>query len=219
MQKFLAAAAALLFTGWFGVSAGEAATVSGVYTGEITQTSNPAFPYLSVGDTYRIQFSYDTTVPDSDPDSGTGLYQNAVSGQIDFSNGTNLTFSGGSIYVGNDVEPGDSDFLNFGAFAAITSNFPTGLYSLNGISWTLVDLTRQVFSSDQLPSAYLSASLFAAEGRFDIGFSGMGGPGSGAGLVGTVTSTPIPAALPLFASALGVIGVLGWRRRRKAAAL
>ena len=36
------------------------------------------------------------------------------------------------------------------------------------------------------------------------------------GLAGTLTAvaaTPIPAALPLFASALGLIGFLGWRRR------
>jgi hypothetical protein len=30
--------------------------------------------------------------------------------------------------------------------------------------------------------------------------------------------TPLPAALPLFASGLGALGVLGWRRKRKAAA-
>jgi hypothetical protein len=30
-------------------------------------------------------------------------------------------------------------------------------------------------------------------------------------------ATPLPAALPLFASALGGLGLLGWRRKRKAA--
>ena len=30
--------------------------------------------------------------------------------------------------------------------------------------------------------------------------------------------TPLPAALPLFASGLGVLGLLGWRRKRKAIA-
>ena len=35
-----------------------------------------------------------------------------------------------------------------------------------------------------------------------------------------VTSeTPLPAALPLFVSGLGTLGVLGWRRKRKAAAV
>jgi hypothetical protein len=28
--------------------------------------------------------------------------------------------------------------------------------------------------------------------------------------------TPIPAALPLFATGLGALGLLGWRRKRKA---
>ena len=30
---------------------------------------------------------------------------------------------------------------------------------------------------------------------------------------------PLPAALPLFASGLGGLGLLGWRRKRKKAAL
>jgi hypothetical protein len=34
-----------------------------------------------------------------------------------------------------------------------------------------------------------------------------------------VTATPLPAALPLFATGLGALGLLGWRRKRKAAAL
>jgi hypothetical protein len=33
------------------------------------------------------------------------------------------------------------------------------------------------------------------------------------------SATPLPAALPLFASGLGALGLLGWRRKRKAAAL
>jgi phospholipase/lecithinase/hemolysin len=33
-----------------------------------------------------------------------------------------------------------------------------------------------------------------------------------------ITGTPVPAALPLFASGLGALGLLGWRRKRKARA-
>jgi hypothetical protein len=33
------------------------------------------------------------------------------------------------------------------------------------------------------------------------------------------TATPLPAALPLFASGLGGLGFLGWCRKRKATAL
>jgi hypothetical protein len=34
----------------------------------------------------------------------------------------------------------------------------------------------------------------------------------------SVTATPIPSALPLFATGIGALGLLGWRRRRKATA-
>jgi hypothetical protein len=33
----------------------------------------------------------------------------------------------------------------------------------------------------------------------------------------TGTETPLPAALPLFATGLGALGLLGWRRKRRAA--
>jgi len=33
----------------------------------------------------------------------------------------------------------------------------------------------------------------------------------------SVTATPLPAALPLFAGGLGALGLLGWRRKKKAA--
>ena len=33
---------------------------------------------------------------------------------------------------------------------------------------------------------------------------------------GEPIATPLPAALPLFATGLGVWGLLGWRRKRKA---
>ena len=53
---------------------------------------------------------------------------------------------------------------------------------------------------------------------------GAGTPGTGIGppaddVIATVTETPLPAALSLFATGLGALGLLGWRKKRKAAAL
>jgi hypothetical protein len=46
------------------------------------------------------------------------------------------------------------------------------------------------------------------------------GPGTPCGLdggdVSSWSATPLPAALPLFATGLGALGLLGWRRKRKA---
>lgn len=38
-------------------------------------------------------------------------------------------------------------------------------------------------------------------------------------LTGPVAATPIPAALPLFATGVGAIGLFGWRRKRKPKAI
>ncbi len=38
-------------------------------------------------------------------------------------------------------------------------------------------------------------------------------------LTADITPTPLPAALPLFATGLGGLGLLGWRRKRKNAAI
>jgi len=43
--------------------------------------------------------------------------------------------------------------------------------------------------------------------------------GFGALAVSTGGETPLPAALPLFATGLGCLGLLGWRRKRKAQGL
>jgi hypothetical protein len=39
------------------------------------------------------------------------------------------------------------------------------------------------------------------------------GPLIGASLRTSIIETPIPAALPLFAAGLGIMGLLGWRRK------
>lgn len=44
------------------------------------------------------------------------------------------------------------------------------------------------------------------------------GTGFGALALPTPPETPLPAALPLFATGLGAIGLVGWRRRRKSVA-
>jgi hypothetical protein len=46
---------------------------------------------------------------------------------------------------------------------------------------------------------------------FSIAHEGFFGPSF------SISEVPIPAALPLFATGLGALGLLGWRRKRKAA--
>ena len=59
--------------------------------------------------------------------------------------------------------------------------------------------------------------IYSASLPFPVNYTSTA-PGHGSLLV-RVEPTPLPAALPLFASGLGALGLLGWKRKRKAAAL
>ena len=69
-------------------------------------------------------------------------------------------------------------------------------------------------------------AIFATETLTSIDFAYVGDtvPGNGEAFLAAITTsnavgaTPLPAALPLFASGLGALGLLGWRRKRKALA-
>ncbi len=55
----------------------------------------------------------------------------------------------------------------------------------------------------------------ASGGVFSRGFSGQTIPvNNDSGLVTGFSVTPLPAALPLFTTGLGALGLLGWRRKR-----
>jgi hypothetical protein len=78
-----------------------------------------------------------------------------------------------------------------------------------------------VFSINSGPSIVGGLNIFDGSPTFtgySDNFSGGGVVESYAGL-GTLTPTPLPAALPLFASGLGAIGFFGWRKKRKAAVI
>ena len=56
----------------------------------------------------------------------------------------------------------------------------------------------------------LASSVWYSQANFDDTLTTSGGV--------SIAPVPLPAALPLFAGGLGVIGLLGWRRKRKVAA-
>ena len=53
---------------------------------------------------------------------------------------------------------------------------------------------------------------------FDVWVKTAVGSGDMALTSSELSQTPLPAALPLFAGGLGALGLLGWRRMKKAAA-
>ena len=54
----------------------------------------------------------------------------------------------------------------------------------------------------------IGSDIVGGSAKFDASFS-----------LDNVGAVPLPAALPLFATCLGAMGLLGWRRKHKAAAI
>ena len=141
---------------------------------------------------------------------------------------TTITIPSASItspFFANSIDP-------MGAYAMSPFSFPAKGYGVsqntsNGVYSTLdfhvvtgtTDTLAQ-FIATLLPETSNSNLLFAADvrdgstaggptGVIGFAFNDISGGGNANG------ATPLPAALPLFATGLGALGLLGWRRKRK----
>jgi PEP-CTERM motif len=128
---------------------------------------------------------------------GTTATSEAPVGEYDYS----LTFSNpmGSVAVQWSSDNGAEFFLNNVSLSTVG---PTGYGSL---------------ASFLIPAAtFLGSNTFLVKVQNDP--CDCNNP-TGLLVSADVAATPLPSALPLFASGLGALGLLGWRRKRKAAAL
>ena len=126
---------------------------------------------------------------------------------------------------------------NWGLYGSVTGNEYNVLWitcsnAVFGCDDTHVIFNGQTSSgfkiSDSGLTALASVAWFAVDaGLYDLPQTGCsfncGAPYTNPGFEGlaaaAISGTPLPAALPLFASGLGALGLLGWRRKRKNAAL
>jgi hypothetical protein len=101
---------------------------------------------------------------------------------------------------------------HFGTFNLGTgaSDTPSVTFSLTALlGWTWASAAVVLAPTTDEDSSYGHGFMVATAAQY----AGYYNPNQG-----TPGDTPLPAALPLFASGLGALGVLGWRRKRKAQA-
>jgi hypothetical protein len=187
-------------------------TITSTFVGTVTDVSwfGPLAGFTGVhnGDTLTTTATYDTAAVDINPGNPSSGDYPGISLGISFSSGFSVTMTDVSIRFSNDIAGTDQ----FGIVANGTFGDTT-----HGFSMVFEDPTQLALSSDALLSPLPLASLFASSNffyRIDLN-----DPVNGFGrdtLTGTF-STPVPAALPLFASALGGLGFIGWRRSKSAA--
>jgi len=91
-------------------------------------------------------------------------------------------------------------------------------FSYSGVSSAVTALAL-TYESNVMPGGEwycpnCTVTLLSSLGDQSLGYALLPAEGGG-----TLPAVPLPATLPLFATGLGALGLLGWRRKRKATAL
>lgn len=218
LRRVALAGAALAGFGFGAVAPASATTISvaGAYKAVITTVDTPLAGFFTVGDTVTFNFAYHDAANVGTP--AVGDYKNNANGWVTF--GTHqanaLSATGSDVQVFNDqlATGAAGDELSILYFVSQDGDTPsTGGYAAIRANVQLFGPTS-LFSTTDLPSAYLAASTFDS-GKFFMLFRN--NVGQSAFVAGSITGVaPIPAALPLFVTALAGLGCAGWRRRRTA---
>jgi hypothetical protein len=133
---------------------------------------------------------------------------------------TNISVSIWSISGGAPASQLFTETFTPGQFASTVTYPDRVLVTVDPISLMLAAGTYDIsfYNADGLGLIhyYGGAGLFYQQGNAVSDLGGSLGGSLGFVLSGDAQTTPLPATLPLFASGLGALGLLGWRRKRKA---
>jgi hypothetical protein len=212
-QAFIAAAVgAILSTS--SVVAAHASVINMTFTGVV----DGGFGDANVGDPFSLAISYESTTANTGVTPGFGVFNALLS--LNLTAGTFVATSSAAAEIQIDNNPGGGFHDRFGVVSRASDGL-TGTNNgvpVNFFFMRLDDSTDSAFSTaDALPTAL---SLAAFDGKsFGIFFEGIDNSISGRITgISRPGEVPLPAALPLFLTGLGVLGLLGRRRRKNRSA-
>jgi hypothetical protein len=183
----------------------------GVYSSTIGGNTNPNVP-----NSWTANAAFDlepgfNNVNSSDPNSGTYKlqignddFQSTPSVSQTLTDVSSTTYNG-AIWINydEDTDPGAIFQVLVNGTAVLTLNGP-GPYG-NGLTYA-----EYLFSFVGTGSDALTIQALTDPGEWSVDDVSV--------TAAPVSATPLPAALPLFATGLGAMGLFGWRRKRKGAA-
>jgi hypothetical protein len=153
--------------------------------------------------------------------SGAQDYAGAWVGAPAGSNWITPYATGGGSTATSDAPLGEYDysldFIDPGASVAIQWSSDNGAeFYLNNVLWSFVgDTGYGSLVSFLIPAFQFQAGINTF--LVKVQNSDCGGCNNPTGLLvsATVSAVPLPPALPLFASGIGALGLLGWRRKKR----
>jgi len=224
-------ATSLVLSGMLAPQTASAATITNVFTGIVDLN----FFGGTGADEFQLTYTFDSELPNLPSIPGLGRYGpftgNVRVDSLGFDFDFNASNSSPTILgVQNNatlVFPVSTTIDLFSINIATSNNIQFGSELIRGFGLTLIDEDATIFSStDLLSGTAFFAGIDAINLRINIPIFDPNSTQDGSqlfviskdssSLVG-VSAVPVPAALPLFASGLGLFGLLGWMRRRKIA--
>jgi hypothetical protein len=209
------------------IAPASATTVDATYQGHVFSGLGTDIP---VGTTFVVHFSYNDAVLDTNADPTQGLYNNALLNfSVNFSNGA--TYSStlsptGNIQLENDQNPTPASPMGSDLFYVVLNKPATtnlSAYTAGQGSLALIGpFGNLITDSEHLPNPAPALNLLTLS-ELDLQFITADAESTSVTVrslldapVIPVTTTPIPATLPLFLAGLGGLGFVGMRRRQTA---
>jgi hypothetical protein len=192
----------------------DAAIFTYTATGVIDSATGDISP-IAASDTFTARWSVDSTVPAESGSTPNQAVFDALTG-LSVAIGTYSAAATGPLEI--QVDSNLASFPDRYGVVPTTPDVPVGPINGHTLSLLFIDLndsTKSVFGDATILPTQLNLASFDSTELF-LSFD------DGSIITGHITGlsqTPLPAALPLFAGGLGVLGLLGWRRKRKAAAV
>lgn len=194
-------AAALLV----GATETQASTINYILNGKVTDVGSALAGAFNLGETLQATLTYDST-------SGAGSFP-VLNYAGQFGNGVTI--------ASRDPFTLDTTIYTVGADTHVSYRmYGTGSgVTVNPLTYTPMYVYLQLIYPTIAAPLSLSELLSVTTARGFIVIYDNSTPNvSGTFDLAPTATTPIPAALPLFASALGGLSFFGWRRRKNAAA-
>jgi len=168
--------------------------------------------------------------PDPTKEAGGGANWQANPGGQTPSTRPSMGGSGSSSGLSSGLDPtGNPSMVGFGFWDPTTPDptlFIVGLFPTSGqndgqVLGALASLFNSEFASDGFTATYnpLTDTLMLDQAIPGTDFMWFANTDTGLDFIGDDPATPLPGALPLFATGLGALGFLAWRRKKKAAPL
>jgi hypothetical protein len=168
--------------------------------------------------------------PDPTKEAGGGGNWIANPGGQTPSTRPSMNGSGSSSGMSSGLDPsGNQSMVGFGFWDPTVSNptlfidavFPTSGENDGQVLSSLASQFNSDFASDGYTATYnpLTDTLMLDQAIPGTDLMWFANTDTGLNLLGDNPPTPLPTALPLFATGLGALGLLGWRRKRKAQAV